>query len=407
MRWWPLAPLAIVAVVCWMATAGFVSSNDGSHVALARALALRHETKIDRDVALTLYVDRAKREGHDYSDRPPGTAFAAVPAVWIGDKLDAPLRQHDALGSAANNFAETYDVRRRRFSAPSPPLFELRGTALALSFYTVFVGVLGLMALNALLRRAGASPPARAFAIVTLGLATLWGPYSTVLFSHASAGAAIAALLLGATSDSKRGWALGGLAGGWAVACDYALVLAVVPIVLMIAHRRAWVFIALGSVPIVVLVAAYHSAAFGSPFSIGYDFQGNFGFARDRSSTFDANPIVGFWTLWGAGKGAGVLAQSPVVFAGIAGLWLAGRRRWLIVLLPWSLLLCFHRTPFGGGTLDHRYLVPALPVLAVGIGLLWDRLALGQRSALRIGTLTLAAVASTILVWTHYFDWRG
>ena len=66
-----------VLAALWISLAsGLVSSNDGSHVALARALALRGETTIDPEVGLTLWVDRARRDGHDYSDRPPGTAFA-------------------------------------------------------------------------------------------------------------------------------------------------------------------------------------------------------------------------------------------------------------------------------------------------------------------------------------------
>ena len=409
MRWWLLAPLAIVAFVSWLAASGLVSSNDGSHVALARALALRHETKIDDDVALTLYVDRAVRGAHDYSDRPPGTAFAAFPAVWLGDKLDPALRDPRGSKAAAKNFAETYDIRRRRHRARSPPLYGLRGTALALSIHTVVIGGLGLLAAFVLLRRARASPPAAAFAITTLGLATLWGPYSTALFSHVSAGTALAAMLVGATGDRRVHWVLGGAAAGWAIACEYTLLLAVVPAVLLLAERRTWPYVGLGSIPVLALVAAYHDAAFGSPLAIGYDFQSNFGFARDRATTFDANPLLGLWTLWGAGRGAGVLAQSPVVFAGLAGLWIAGKRRWLLALAPWALLLCFHRTPFGGGTEDHRYLVPALPILAVGIGLLWDRLATADptKAPLRLATLIAAALASTLLTWTHFFSWRG
>ena len=60
----------------WLANSGgLLSSNDGSHLALARALVLHHRVDIDGERALTLEVDLATREGHAYSDRPPGTAF--------------------------------------------------------------------------------------------------------------------------------------------------------------------------------------------------------------------------------------------------------------------------------------------------------------------------------------------
>ncbi len=388
--------------------AGFVSSNDGSHVALARALGVRGEANIDPDVGLTLGVDRARREGHHYSDRPPGTAFLAMPAVWIGHQLDPRLaRRSQATGELVVQpgswpYLQTYAAR----SPTGPPLYTLQATAVAARVQAGLLGAVGVWLAFAL----GATWKLGARACwVSAGClvgATLWGPYATALFSHVTAGVLLAAQILCLRRDRPAGspWlaSLGGLCGGWAVATGYALVFAVVPIALVMAPRGRWAWIAAGAIPIVGATAAYHTAAFGSPLAIGYDHHANFEFARGRLSTFDGNPLRGAWTLWGLGRGAGVLALSPIVLPGLVGVWRLDRRL-LLAMSPWLGLLCFHHTPWGGAGMDHRYLIPALPILMLGVGHLWERSS--GRVAVRWGLAALA-VGSAALTWTHFFSFH-
>ena len=103
------------------------------------------------------------------------------------------------------------------------------------------------------------------------------------------------------------------------------------------------------------------------------------------------------------------LAQSPIAFVGLGGVALVVDRRLLLALAPWTILLCFHATPEGGAGQDHRYLVPALGPAAIGLGVLWDRFTgPGDRRAKTYAlTLVLLAAASAILVWSHFFAWRG
>jgi hypothetical protein len=449
-RWRRLVVLGLVLLgLGWVALApGLVSSNDGSHLALARALVLRGQTRLGDEVALTLWVDRARRNGEDYSDRPPGTAFLAAPAVWLGARLD-PLLLRASMQSkeivvapAAPRYADTYAVRvqRARRAAASvdpgqheaalgkaPPLLALQGTALLVAVYCAGVGALGIAAVLVLLRRRGASPGAQIFAAASLGLACLWGPYSLVLFSHVTAGTcAIGALLglelgldeartsepaAGPTIDSapsvRRGpLVLAGLAGGWAFSADYLVALLVLGLGLAAAPPRRWLAIApwllLGAAPIVAATLAYHTAAFGSPWSLGYDHHANFAFARERSATFDGELLQGLWSQWGLGQGAGVLALCPVMLVGLAGLLAHRERRWLLGALPWIVLLAAHRTPTGGAAADHRYLVPLMPLLAVGLGLAFSRWASGHaRGRVIAALLVLFAVTSAVLAWRH------
>jgi hypothetical protein len=324
-------------------------------------------------------------------------------------------RREVLVTPAAPAFADTYAIRVERFSPGARPLLGLQGTALAIGLHAVLMGALGLLCVDAAMRRRAVAPPARAFALLALGLATLWGPYSTVLFSHVSSGTFLVAMALAlerATDADARARALdlaAGLCGGWAVASDYMLLLVVVPWVALHAAPRRWPLVALGALPLVLATAAYHDAAFGSPLAIGYDFHASFDFARSRGSTFDGNPLVGAWTLLGLGHGAGVLALAPVVLVGAAALASGRERRWLAAILPWLVSLSLHRTPWGGATEDHRYLVPILPWMGVGLGIAWQRLHDRGGSRAHAGRIVLAALAlgSAFAVWTHFFGWRN
>lgn len=429
---WLVLGLALLAFVWTANSSGLISSNDGSHLALARALVLRGETSIDPDRALTLEVDLAERDGRAYSDRPPGTAFAALPATWLGDRLDPRLFER-AMAQAraglevdplpgAQPYIATYAARSAAGST-GPPLAKLIGSSIAISIHAVLIGLLGLVLIERLLRRMPELDwGARTFALACLGLASAFGPYSTTLFAHGSAATAVAGCLLGAIELGREGdrstrtAMLTGLAGAWAIACDYLLLLAIVPVILALVPKRQWAVVGLGAAPIVLATFAYHTAAFGSPLAVGYDHQSNFAFARERGSTFSGNLMAGLWTLWGLGRGAGLLAQAPIVLVGIAALlgWglrarhrnhcggdLARSARALLCFVPWVLVLALHRTPWGGGTEDHRYLIPILPFAAIGLALAWAR----AKPILRAAAIVLALV-SAVLIWRHFLAWH-
>ncbi|MFV8750284.1 hypothetical protein ACNOYE_07015 [Nannocystaceae bacterium ST9] len=423
-RWWFALLFALLALLWSGSATGLLSSNDGSHLALARALVLRGETSIEPDRALTLGIDLAEREGRAYSDRPPGTAFTALLAVWLGDRLDAAalVRARDQARAgdpvepmpACPPYVATY---AKRFP-DAPPLAKRIATGVLLGLHACLLGLLGLALIDRLLARLALSRGARLFALASLGAATLWGPYSTALFSHVASATMLSGFLLGALAlrEPPPGWrahaiALAtGLAGGWAIACDYLLVLALVPASLLAIDWRRWPMVLLGGAPIVVATLAYHQAAFGSPFAIGYDFHSTFAFARERESTFGGDPLEGLWVLLGAGRGAGLLAQAPIALAGLLALAWYARRPELrglglaaLGFVAWLLALCFHATPWGGGTEDHRYLIPILPLAAIGLGLAWEHAS--ARPWLR-ALLVLLALGSAWRVWSAFLAWR-
>jgi hypothetical protein len=393
-------------------TTGLVSSNDGSHLALARALAVRHETSIDPEMALTLRVDLAAREGHYYSDRPPGAALLALPATWIGDALDPALlsasqKRGDMLvAPACDLYLFTYVERVEG----APPLAGYMGTALLLAFHTVLLGLLGLWCVDQLLRRRQVDLRGRLVTLAAIGLGTLWGPYATLLFSHGSAMALLAAYLLALERGQDDGapssmWMVAGLLGAWVVAADYLLVAVVVPLTVIKSAPRVWPRILAGTLPVAIVVGAYHAAAFGSPFSFGYQNQQNFGFAREVGTTFGGNPVAGLWTLLGMGHdGAGLFVQSPVALLAAAGLAISRRDRKLVFAwLPWFAILIFHETPWGGATGDYRYATPLLVLLALGFGHAWQRWIAGWRAWWLISMLI---ALSAWMTWSRFLGWH-
>jgi len=367
--------VALFTFYAW-AGVGLVSSNDGAHLALARALALRHETTLGPDVPLTLGVDLAVYEGRAHADRPPGTAFSAYLLVAALGRLDGWFAERTrARGAvlvrpASQRYLVTYALRFR----DPPPLYTLQGSVLAGRLAAAAFGAAGVLLCAALARTLGAGPLAAAFAAAHLGLASLWAVYATVLFSHVFAGTYLAAAFLCAArthAPSARRAAAVGLWSGAAAICEFALVPTAVAAVLLLLPRRRWLAGAAGLAVPAVLAGAYHTAAFGRPWRIGYDFA-RFAFARERAATFSGNLLDGFETLFGIGHGAGLLALAPLLVLGV-GAFARARPRIALALAPFLVLLCIHATPEGGAFADHRYLVPVLPVFAAGAGLVLDR----------------------------------
>ncbi|RMG94922.1 MAG: hypothetical protein D6705_14880 [Deltaproteobacteria bacterium] len=386
--------LLLWAVYSW-AGVGLVSSNDGSHLALARALGLRGTTRIDPDVPLTLGVDLAQRDGHSYSDRPPGTAFSALPVVAVLGRADEAFaeatrrRKAVLVQPASRRYLVTYALR---FPDP-PPLYTLQGSVLAARVAAGAFGAAGSVLVYLLTRALGGSLAAGVFATASLACASLWAVYGTVFFSHVFAGTYLTAFFVCALAcrgcGSPRLATAAGVLAGAAAICEFALAPAVaVAFAVLVPRREIGRALAGAAIP-VLLAAAYHTAAFGAPWALGYDFA-RFDFARDRASTFSGDPLHGLSVLFGVGHGAGLAAISPALLAGAIAL-AALAPRVAVVCAPFALLLCFHKTPEGGAFADHRYLVPLLPAFAAGAGLLLDRIVPARPAVRYVGLFVLLA----------------
>lgn len=390
--------LAILALLYFALTAaeGIVSTNDGSHYALTKALAVDGSVRIDPYIDYTAipptrdstvgptYVDLSFYDGHFYSDRPPGTAFLAVPFYWFGGllgrvagrpDLDLPLRAVTML----------------------PPLL---GAATILALYWLARG-LGAGALAALLTA------------VTGAVTTLVLKYATLLYSHITGAAfvtAALAVLLLAERRSGRVWplALGGLLLGYGAVAEYPNLLLVVPVGLYLLWRvwrgavsgRGLLAFVAGWVPPILLLAGYQWLAFGRPWRTSYTYQVYFAWSHSPLTTYVTPLPVGLvWLLFGP---AGLFVVTPALFLALWGLVLLARRlpaRALLVLgviLAVLLPTALHRTYYGGGSNDTRYLLAIVPLLYAPLAL-WCEWTVWPRHL--AGRLSLLAVAALLCLW--------
>ena len=399
------ALFAGLALIYFLTLAGITSSNDGSHYALLR-------TMVDnRAFALMQFDDFA--EGNDiaitpdgrlFSDRPPGTAVAAVPFYWLGglltqDPLPNPLPEgegvQDPLPSPLPGGEGTRMPSRHDAGNPRLPYVLL---------LPVLAGAGTAALLFALLRYLDVGRAAALTAVVFFALGTTQWKYSTVLFSHALSGFLIVlsvtlALLLAERELAGWSWyALLGLALGAAVVVEYANAL-LLPRVGLFWLWRSWpraarrplttVLPALlaAAVPLAFL-AWYNTVNFGRPWTLSYAYAVNYPWAGSFATTFNFPLLAGLRALlwWGEGGGwcggppcinQGLLLLSPVWVLALPGLVVFLRRRQAAVGLMTGLFLLYlllfakHHTSHGF-TADGRYLVPFLGLLVPALGFALD-----------------------------------
>lgn len=370
----PLAALAFVALAtlyfALTARAGIISTNDGSHYALTRALAEHQTARIDTYVNYTAiqpptgtptpadYRDVSAYNGHFYSDRPPGTVLLAVPFYW--------------LGTLAGRVSGRGDLDfPRLFTLMLPPL----------------LGALTALALYGLARGIGASVPASAVTALTGALTTLLLKYATLLYSHIAAAfcvtAALALLFAAERVSTPRRPALLASAGfvlGYGALVEYPNALLIVPVsgyLLWRARGVCWStrwrlprpLLLAWTLPVLALLA-YNWIVFGRPWHSSYTYQYYFVWARSLPTTYVTPPVTGLrWLLFGP---AGLFVVTPALALALWGLLLLARRdvasrarALLLAAVVLSVLLptALHRTFYGGGSQDTRYLLAIVPAL--------------------------------------------
>jgi hypothetical protein len=369
--------LALVAVT--LAMASLVQGpgwNQNAHLGLVRALS--HGTAIVDDYREGT-GDLAAHDGHYYSAKAPGAALLAVGPYFVLDR-----------SGALAGIARVTGIPRE-----DADLWALA---------VLVCAVLAAITLVLVMRLGDEIAPGRGVAAaVTLGLATLLLPFSTLLFAHVPAAAlafsAFAVLWL--RSGRWSAFAAGVLAGA-AVTVEYPLALAAFGLGLYAlagsdALRRTVAY-AGGVVAGVCPLLVYNWRVFGSPLHFPYE---------------DALPIAGnpsnergfFGISWPSPETAarllfderGLVVITPVVVCGIAALVplaLGGHRREAILIGGLALAFLVYNAgydvPFGGDSPGPRFLIAILPFLAVPLALsyeLWPRV-----------TTALAAVSAVYAV---------
>ena len=392
-RRWTLVGLAAVAFAFAypMQVNGY---NQTAHYALIRSLAIHHVPNIDRsrgEVGDLSTGDAAVYEGHYYATRAPGLPFFTVPAMLVLE---------------ASGMRTTGDPTRVIWA------LHLWGLVLPALALVLLVGLLA----ERLERGFGA------LAAVTAGLATLVLPFATLFFSHVPSAAlglaAFAALWYERDGPPRlRLVAAAGLLAGLAITTEYPLVFVAGVLALYglagrprLASRAAAYAggVAVGVLPL----AIFNVWAFGTPTHIAHeDF-----FAQGES------PGVFGFTLPDLGQARdllvssmGILTIAPVTAAGVVGavlMYRRGRRAESLVVLSVAALYLLYNaslrslSPFGGLG-PPRYLVTAVPFLAVPLSVAFRRFPLTTGALAVVSGFQMVVMTSTGPLAAYDGDWLG
>jgi hypothetical protein len=269
----------------------------------------------------------------------------------------------------------------------SPGAFVMGVNAAVVSAIAVAVFALGLAT------RATALQSLAAAALTVFG--TLLLPYVATGFSEPSVALAIALGLLAVQTNRP---VLAGTAAGFALLMrvDSALLVApVLGVAAWVAGARSWqsaLRFSAALMPAAIITAAYDTLRFGAPWRLGYSF-----------ATFNHPFVAGLYGLL-LSPAAGLFIYVPLLPVALVGLFLAMRR--LPVLASTALVLLAVRILvyavwFGWSAYwawGPRYLVPAMPVLAVGLIEVcrrWSGLRLALKAALAF-VLTVSGLVQVV-----------
>jgi len=350
--------------------------NQNSRFDLTRAIVEQGTLSIDAFQENT--GDKALRDGHWYTDKAPGLSLLAVPA-----------------------YALVHAVRAGAVVA---------GSYLGTVFAVALPSALAALQLFALGRLIGLSGAWAAALTLAYALGTLALPYSTIFYGHQlSAALGLSAFAL---VWRRRAPMLAGLLLGLAVAVDYTsvvLVIAVMGYAVVKLRARGVLWLIAGGVPIALALGAYHAAAFGHPLALPYEFV----LQEHRRMGWFMGIAAPDPRVMGAllvGPYRGLFFGSPWLVAGIPGLAVLARRGFraeaitcggiaFAYLLLNAGLVDWH----GGWAMGPRYLVPAIPFLAVGamgLVLAWPAGTPARRMLAGVGGAAVAVSFALMLMGT-------
>ncbi|MGI8908418.1 MAG: hypothetical protein ACR2IE_18240 [Candidatus Sumerlaeaceae bacterium] len=404
--WVILVPLVFL-LLALLSSDSTLTSNDGAHFVLTRSLVRTGSPHIDGFLWYTLNTDYSIFKGHYFSDRPPGTAFLCCPFLALWD-------------AAAGVIPSMREIPAARVSTVFANLAGAIGAAL-------MYWVLGLWGCTKMI--------ALAASLLTL-FGTLMLRYSLFMFSHVlSADCLLLALGLATPLFmqppmlNRQGvlqLLLLGFVLGYFVVIEYTgALLGVLLVGFLVAswlrnegagawrlHLARMGLLAGAGFAGVLPLLIYNCVCFGNPFTTAYSYHAKFDWAGSFATTFTHSPVRGLGgLLFGNGEVAfPLLTHSPWLWLCPIGIVAAVHRgyRMQVALLGsfvvvFGLLMGAHRTYWGGGTRDARYLVAVLPGFALLSGLAIDSIR-RLRRPLQLVVMPTVLLLGGISVIMHLSD---
>jgi hypothetical protein len=263
-----------------------------------------------------------------------------------------------------------------------------------------------------LLARFTARPWPRIASVLGYGLLTPVLAYAGAFYGHQLSAACLLAafylLFMETETLSTRALLAVGLLLGYSVVSEYPSVL-IVGVLFVYAWQRlqdrqriAWVMLAGGVVAVGWMI--YNNAIFGSPLSLGYSHSELW--TEQHESGFMSLTRPHWDALWGITFGLfrGLFVLSPLLLLTWPGfaLWRragAYRREWWAALASVLAMFLFNSSSimwWGGFAVGPRYLLPALPFMALPLVYVWRELQ---------GRAWLKALTALALAWSLVATW--
>jgi hypothetical protein len=339
--------------------------------------------------------DLAYCRGHFHPNKAPGTALLAVPGYAILFHLErvAGLDPDGWWALTCNAWLT---------SVLSVGLVSAIGCVL---FYRLAVELSGGARREALC------------ATVAFGAGTLFLPYGTMLHEHNVVAVALLAAfycLYHVKTVTQTAWradarlVLAGVWAGYAATCNYVLAVVVLFLGLYLVSFsrdiRRWAAFGAGVFVPFLALCAYHASCFGTPFATNYHFQ-NPHFQADGPSFLGVfqPPRSDVLLMLLVSPYRGLFFSSPVLVMGVAG-WVTLRQSgrhaaeatlFLAIVSFFLLFNCSFNGWPGGWTVGPRYLVPAIPFLALPLVFAFQRF---FRTTAVATVLSLALIVVTTAV---------
>lgn len=388
-----------------------------SRLNLVRALVERGTVRIDDYLRNT--GDYALIDGHAYTDKAPGPSLMGLPVYllvypilqqpFINERLER-LATGGALGGTLNPQGTGLNSDKVRDFVSQ---FLLTLTVIA--FPSALAGVV----LYQFLALFGAGRIPRLLTTLAYGLATPAATYAGNFYSHQLVGSLclIAFALIAWLARGEGGWPralLAGLLMGFVVISEYpaALTVAAIGIYAIVCVPRKVLWIVLGGALPVGLMVVYDMVAFGTPIPVGYSHSALW--QNQHSTGFMSITYPHAEALWGLtfGDFRGLFVRAPWLVLSIPGLVLWWRSRtlraeWFVTVCAASGITLFYSSSvmwWGGFAAGPRYIVPAIPFLAVAafpaVVALWNLRQPTAALGARIG-LVLLTIMAAIITWVE------
>jgi hypothetical protein len=376
--------LALGIIVVLGAIVGPVTAQPASRLALTAAVAEHHTIDIGPYQKL-LGVDHAIYEGKLRSDKGPGQPLLGVP-FYLAAR---------AVG------AESASSGRTRAN-------------LTAWWVTLWTAVIPFALLVVLMRRAAArvAPDHALVVALALGCATILMPHAVNLYAHAlSALLGFAAYEVARDEDASYARLAGaGLLAGAAVATEYHLAIVGIVVAVVVGRRgvRALAAYAAGTLLPLAGLAVYQWRAFGAPWHTPFAYYAGT-LHGTTSGGYSFPRPTWFWDAVAGNRG--LLLVCPIVLVAMAAAvrgatdttraqspWRFDARVATVVVAAYLLLVSgWSGTPW----LEEpgpRYLIPAIPFLAVPLAAQWSRWPRACRVAAGYGAVIMALASVSFLL---------